>query len=201
MSLISDAVSVGLGAWANTYASKKQDSYNRAAADKENERSKEAVDLAWERETAYNDPLAQMQRLKNAGLNPNLVYGTGSTGMTGNTHASVASVPRSIPREAVNYGKGALQGLTLESLNLNNDIARRTGKNLDIKNQQAEEILKSLKRENKVLEGSNMSKSDPFYARVGGRIASWAKDAYKNLTASKTGNVDVVVDDVYGSKN
>lgn len=32
----------------------------------------------WNRGNAYNDPLAQMQRLKRAGLNPNLVYGSGS---------------------------------------------------------------------------------------------------------------------------
>lgn len=37
----------------------------------------------WEREMAYNTPKAQMQRLKQGGLNPNLVYGTGS--VTGNT--------------------------------------------------------------------------------------------------------------------
>lgn len=32
----------------------------------------------WERNNAYNSPQAQMQRLQEAGLNPNLVYGTGS---------------------------------------------------------------------------------------------------------------------------
>lgn len=32
----------------------------------------------WERQNAYNSPAAQMERLKAAGLNPNLVYGSGS---------------------------------------------------------------------------------------------------------------------------
>lgn len=32
----------------------------------------------WNRMNAYNDPKATMERLKNAGLNENLVYGTGS---------------------------------------------------------------------------------------------------------------------------
>lgn len=32
----------------------------------------------WNRGNAYNDPLHQMERLKKAGLNPNLVYGSGS---------------------------------------------------------------------------------------------------------------------------
>lgn len=33
----------------------------------------------WDRNNAYNSPSAQMQRLKDAGLNPNLVYGNGAT--------------------------------------------------------------------------------------------------------------------------
>lgn len=32
----------------------------------------------WNRENAYNDPSAQLQRLRTAGLNPDLVYGSGS---------------------------------------------------------------------------------------------------------------------------
>lgn len=37
----------------------------------------------WYRENQYNSPDEQMRRLKNAGLNPNLVYGTGA--VSGNT--------------------------------------------------------------------------------------------------------------------
>lgn len=37
----------------------------------------------WEMENQYNSPLAQMQRLKDAGLNPNLVYGNGATATGG----------------------------------------------------------------------------------------------------------------------
>lgn len=40
----------------------------------------------WYRENAYNAPDEQMRRLRNAGLNPNLVYGTGT--VTGNTTTS-----------------------------------------------------------------------------------------------------------------
>ena len=32
----------------------------------------------WQRENAYNDPSAVMQRLSRAGLNPNLMYGEGT---------------------------------------------------------------------------------------------------------------------------
>lgn len=37
----------------------------------------------WHMQNAYNDPSAQMMRLKNAGLNPNLVYGNGVVGNSG----------------------------------------------------------------------------------------------------------------------
>ena len=36
----------------------------------------------WNLQNAYNSPAQQMQRLKDAGLNPNLVYGNGSVGNT-----------------------------------------------------------------------------------------------------------------------
>lgn len=106
---------------------KKQDSYNRQAATTEYERSKEATQEAWDRETEYNAPIAQMQRLKEAGLNPNLVYGTGIS-LTGNTHASPASVPTQIARKAPDYSGSLEKYLTLESLRLNNDIAARTAR-------------------------------------------------------------------------
>lgn len=62
---------------------------NRRAQQKENEKqrqwSREMYDLQnsrdidfWNMQNAYNDPLAQMQRLNNAGLNPHLVYGNGA---------------------------------------------------------------------------------------------------------------------------
>lgn len=44
----------------------------------------------WNMQNAYNDPRAQMERLRNAGLNPNLVYG-GSSGGAAGTAGSIAS--------------------------------------------------------------------------------------------------------------
>jgi len=37
----------------------------------------------WNRQNAYNAPKAQMQRFKEAGLNPNLIYGRGDSGQAG----------------------------------------------------------------------------------------------------------------------
>lgn len=59
--------------------------YNRKAASKQYQYQ---VDL-WNMNNAYNDPSAQMERLRKAGLNPNLVYGNGSATHT----ATMASAP------------------------------------------------------------------------------------------------------------
>ena len=45
-----------------------------------NRQQRKMAQDAWNRETAYNDPSAQMSRLKAAGLNPNLIYGTVNNG-------------------------------------------------------------------------------------------------------------------------
>lgn len=57
----------------------------------------------WNRENAYNLPTAQMARLKAAGLNPNLVYGSGGATTT------AASSPRaaSANYQAVDFGLDA----------------------------------------------------------------------------------------------
>lgn len=63
-------------------------------------------DLAkWQLENAYNSPSAQMQRLKDAGLNPNLMYGNGSTASTGNADP--------IGSSHIQGGLGATQALQM----------------------------------------------------------------------------------------
>nr|QJB20809.1 MAG: hypothetical protein [Microvirus sp.] len=63
----------------------KQRADNRQDATTAYQRS---IDM-WNMNNAYNDPSAQMERLKQAGLNPNLVYGGGAT-----TTASAPSAPQ-----------------------------------------------------------------------------------------------------------
>lgn len=61
-----------------------QNRYNRKQVDKQWKRELQQ----WERENAYNDPSAQMARLKSAGLSPNLMY---SDANGANTSASSPS--------------------------------------------------------------------------------------------------------------
>lgn len=62
------------------------------------------VDM-WNRANEYNDPSAQMARLKGAGLNPNLVYGTGS--VSGNTSTQTPKYQA----EEVRYDVNAQQAM------------------------------------------------------------------------------------------
>nr|DAV86881.1 MAG TPA: DNA pilot protein VP2 [Microviridae sp.] len=52
--------------------------WNLSLAEKQNQWN---IDQ-WNRENEYNTPLAQMSRLKDAGLNPDLMYGQGISGLT-----------------------------------------------------------------------------------------------------------------------
>jgi hypothetical protein len=83
--LLGAAASIGSSAYQNSQNRKSQaraDQYNQAQ---------------WNRNNAYNDPTAQMQRLRKAGLNPNMIYGASPSSATGNSGAPSA------PRKLVNH--------------------------------------------------------------------------------------------------
>ncbi|AXH76189.1 MAG: DNA pilot protein [Microviridae sp.] len=55
----------------------------------------------WNRGNAYNNPIEQMKRLKDAGLNPNLIYGSGAAGASGTT--AVTMPKYNAPTMSYNY--------------------------------------------------------------------------------------------------
>ena len=62
----------------------------------------------WNMQNAYNTPKAQMSRLKDAGLNPNLIYGsnanTGTAGAIAPSKASPYNVQNPVPIQAMLLG-------------------------------------------------------------------------------------------------
>ena len=60
----------------NIQLQREQNAWNEKQAEKANQWNIEQ----WERENLYNSPMQQMQRLEQAGLNPNLMYSQGNTG-------------------------------------------------------------------------------------------------------------------------
>lgn len=67
----------------------------------------------WNKQNDYNSPAAQLQRYKDAGLNPNLIYGNGASS-AGNAAAIQTESPKdaeSVRVQPVNYFQGLAQGL------------------------------------------------------------------------------------------
>jgi len=82
--------------WAGNKSSKLAAQVSRENTDKTVAAQREMSDLAYQRDVemwnqanAYNAPAAQMQRLSDAGLNPNMIYG--ATGAVGNTSTQTPS--------------------------------------------------------------------------------------------------------------
>lgn len=73
----------------NLAIARETNAHNRQLAEMQNQWNIEQ----WNRENAYNTPQAQMARLKAAGLNPNLVYGSlnGAANVSAQSPAMVAS--------------------------------------------------------------------------------------------------------------
>lgn len=72
-------------------------------------------DRNWEKMNQYNSPQAQMERLKAAGLNPNLVYGNGSAVATTN------SAPKSQEVKPSNLSQGVMNYANIKQTQLQND--------------------------------------------------------------------------------
>lgn len=76
----------------------------------ENEKAYQRNLQMWNLQNEYNSPTQQMARLRSAGLNPNLVYGSG---VTGNSAGSAPQYqPADIKRAELSSYRGWNQGLT-----------------------------------------------------------------------------------------
>lgn len=121
----------------------------------------------WNMENAYNSPAAQMQRYAEAGLNPNLIYGTGSAS-AGNAstapqytaarykapHAERATVSPATfqfdPYQAVQITQAlSMQKAQNDNLNAQADLTRQEVKNRQIDNLIKAETLTGSKISNK----------------------------------------------------
>lgn len=71
------------GSGANAIIAGKMNRKTRAWQEKMTHRQREWALQDWDMQNKYNSPAMQMQRLKEAGLNPHLVYGNGAAQNTG----------------------------------------------------------------------------------------------------------------------
>ncbi|MFY7787216.1 MAG: hypothetical protein ACOVQA_05020 [Thermoflexibacteraceae bacterium] len=111
-------------------------SYDRQRADA-------LADRSFENE--YNSPAAQMARLKAAGLNPNLVYGSGgATVNSSNTRGSSGNAPQ----QQVSMLQLDILGPILETMRTNADVMKSLAQNNllieQAETQKEEQLLKSM---------------------------------------------------------
>lgn len=79
-------------------ATGKMNRKNRRFAERMYIRQQQDARTQWDMQNAYNSPTQQMQRLREAGLNPHLIYGSG--GATSNA-APINQVPFDMPQQQV----------------------------------------------------------------------------------------------------
>lgn len=97
---------------ANSNLNKKNRAWQEKMYDQQYQRN---VEL-WKLQNAYNTPAEQVKRLRQAGLNPNLLYGNGSaaTGNAGEISAAdVPSTPTSVPYDFSQASNGLASGLAM----------------------------------------------------------------------------------------
>lgn len=94
----------------------------------------------WRMQNEYNHPRAQMQRLSEAGLNPALIYGSGSGGAAGN--AGSPSVPST--GKMSSYMGNALQAAQLDLVQAQADRERENTLAVKLKNDLQKETNKYL---------------------------------------------------------
>lgn len=94
-----EALVAGIGGAFNSIFQGRQNRKNREFQERENQINRQfAVDM-WNKQNEYNLPTNQMQRLRDAGINPHLAYSNGQPMNTSNapaTPSGVGSMPQGI---------------------------------------------------------------------------------------------------------
>ncbi|AXH76292.1 MAG: DNA pilot protein [Microviridae sp.] len=78
-----NAGGAAVGGVINSISQGRQNKKNRAFSEKMYDKQKVDNISFWSQQNDYNSPKAQMARFKEAGLNPNLIYGQGNSGNAG----------------------------------------------------------------------------------------------------------------------
>tara|TARA_B110000037_G_scaffold623_1_gene639 strand:+ start:2225 stop:2965 length:741 start_codon:yes stop_codon:yes gene_type:complete len=105
-------IAAALAAGASITGGVLQNRANRKAQDRAFQQNREFFNERFDKEASYNHPVQQMARMKEAGLNPSLMYKTGS-GASGST-----SAPSSQGKIAERYEMGQLAAQSAQVANI-----------------------------------------------------------------------------------
>jgi hypothetical protein len=134
-SLAGSAINAG----SQSATNQSQLSYSREMYDKQ--RADALAD--WNRQNAYNSPSAQMTRFKEAGLNPNLIYGSMTQSPVVRTSSVEGYSPRAPQVDLGNAAAMGLQGLSTYQDTQLKDVQTNLVKE-QIKNASTDNMLKQL---------------------------------------------------------
>lgn len=139
----------------------------------------------WDEQNLYNSPQAQMQRYKEAGLNPNLIYNQGSPGnaQTAPRYESpqvdYSNIqPRLNPNDIINqFMDWNMKNASLNNLQANNAVINENARSKKIANDVAEKWAEEL-----AMRKADLLYSQSYYAHESGRYAE-TKARIQNETA------------------
>lgn len=130
----------------------KQNAFNAAQSQLAFDRSARFQQEMWQKENEYNTPLAQIKRLEQAGINPNLFGGDNTAGSAGSAvspaasgsapSGSAASVGSSIPNLPLSYTNPLLEAAQIRSANATADLAEADADDKRAKTPLEVELLK-----------------------------------------------------------
>ena len=153
----------------NKQAEKNQQKQNEFNA-QEAQKTREWQEKMWNLNNEYNTPLAQVNRLQDAGLNPNLVYGNGSmqnVSPMASSSAQASSTPFNdsiAARHAKNFDaimRGLQTAITFQELKNKKAEGKNIESNTEKNNAEAQESQQRAKN----LETENKFNLDTFDAR------------------------------------
>lgn len=133
--------------------------------------------MMWDMNNKYNSPQAQMGRLKEAGLNPNLAFGSGS--VTGNTSGSIPKYQSFNPE----YKSTPVEfGSALDYLNKYQDLKSKAAQTDNILEQN-----RTIKLENAIKEVNQNYLTQTLQSRVNkASTDSWRSFYDKDIAATKS---------------
>ena len=131
-----DPISAGIsvvGGLFNAGSQSRQNRLNRKFQSEENQKARDYNTQMWEKNNAYNDPTQQMERLKNAGINPHLAYAQG--GVTNTSSSPASSNASSMPEgRAPQLDVNAMLNARLIDEQINNMKADTKKKEAEVQN-------------------------------------------------------------------
>lgn len=121
---------------------------------------------AWNKQNEYNKPINQMARLKEAGLNPNLAYGSGNVGGITTSGAPQMSAPNLKIDPIAKYYEIKNASLTSQQLKSQIDQIKASTREANARANQVDETTKGIAYDNALNIGAGVSPKDTAPAKL-----------------------------------